>query len=535
MQTLTPPSKKAGTKFQLARPKRRQRFSPLMLIGGLVTVVTVLGAGTFLVTRSHTGSHAAAAAVNGDCTLIVPPNPLTAQGLATPWQLVATNPNNGPCNQANTAQTTFVQGAVFDPATGQISIYNPLVIDRGTQPAVAPKVPTLPQGAIVALWGGSNANNITLQDTNGSLQAGKCVNGSNGSIFGQFWYCNAPAFFAAANQAIKQGKLVPPQLGTAKDGLPCPTVSDFSVVDMDPHDNVTTLYLVTANGQTAQMTAANINALANAKPLTNGSDERLLAVALDGALGCTPWMAPDLADPGNMVPALPLNELQAAARQAAPQALIPTRDPMILVNGNTVLTKLNLYRVGVNEPTVQSRVAASSRTYCANLRQIAPARMMVDATLTQARPSPDPAAANTLFTFLAQRFVATYENGLNCTDLLNQPDPIKVQTDQKGVAISATINGMTIPGIGGGNNGGGGNPPNCNVNGTTLGGCTGTTMINGQTCSFAFANNTVNVTCPAPQGNQQQGTVQPEARPQTTWTDGGRGKQLLNLNPQAQP
>jgi hypothetical protein len=60
-------------------------------------------------------------------------------------------------------------------------------------------------------------------------------------------------------------------------------------------------------------------------------------------------------------------------------------------------------------------------------------------------------------------------------------------------------------------------------------------MINGQTCSFAFANNTVNVTCAAPQANQQQGTVQPEARPQTTLTDGGRGKQLLNLNPQAQP
>jgi hypothetical protein len=533
MQTLTRPSKKSETNFRPARPKSRRRFSPLMLIGVLVTVVIALGAGAFLLTRSHTGSHAAAAAVNGDCTLIVPANPLTAQGLATPWQLVATNQNNGPCNQANTAQTTFVQGAVFDPATGQVSVYNPLVIDQGTQPAVAPMVPTLPQGAIVALWGGSNANNITLQDTNGSLQAGKCVNGSNGSIFGQFWNCNAAAFFAAANQAIKQGKLVPPALGTAKDGMPCPTVSDFSVVDMDPHDNVTTLYLVTANGQTAQMTAANANALANAKPLANGSDERLLSVALDGALGCTSWMAPDLADSGNMVPSLPLNELQAAAHQAAPQALVPTRDPMVLVNGNSSLTKLNLYRVGVDEPVVQRQNAASTRAYCANLRQIAPARMMLDATLTQARPSPDAAVANTLFTFLAQRFVATYENGLNCTKLLNQPDPIKVQTDQNGMAISATINGMTIGGTGGGNNGG--STPNCNVNGTALTGCTGTTMINGQTCSFAFANDTVNVTCPAAPGNQQQGAAQPQVQPQTTLTDGGKGKQSVNQNPQAQP
>ena len=108
-----------------------------MLIGTLVTVVIALGAGAFIVTRAHVGSHAAAA-VNGDCTLIVPPNPLTAQGLATPWQLVATNPNNGPCNQANKAQTTFVQGAIFDPATGQISIYNPLVIDQGTKTLLAP-------------------------------------------------------------------------------------------------------------------------------------------------------------------------------------------------------------------------------------------------------------------------------------------------------------------------------------------------------------------------------------------------------------
>jgi hypothetical protein len=533
MRTLTRPSEKSSN-IQPPRTTRRRRFSPLMLIGTLLTVVIALGAGVFVVTRSHTRSQAAAA-VNGDCTLIVPPQPLTAQGLATPWQLVATNPNNGPCNQANKAQTTFVQGAIFDPATGQISIYNPLVIDQGTKPAAAPAVPTLHQGAIVALWGGSNANNITLQDTNGSLQAGNCVNGSNGSIFGQFWYCNAPAFFAAARQAIKQGKLVPPPLGTAKDGMPCPTVSDFSIVDMDPHDNVTTLYLVTANGQTAQMTAANAAALANAQPLANGSDERLLAVAVDGALGCTPWMAPDLADQeGTMVPALPLNELQAAVHQAAPQALIPTRDPMVLVNGNSNITKLNRYRVAVNEPAVRSLNRASTRSYCANLRQIAPARMLRDATFTQARPSPDPAAANTLFTFLAQRFVATYENGLNCTNLLNQPDPIKVQTDGNGVAISATINGMTVGGTGG-DNGGGGNAPNCNVNGTTIAGCTGTAMINGQTCHFAFANNTVNVTCPNTQAAQQQGVMQLQAQPQAMLTDGSQAKRSVTLNPQGQP
>src|SRR2546429_219455 len=67
----------------------------------------------------------------------------------------------------------------------------------------------------------------------------------------------------------------------------------------------------------------------------NGSDNRLLDVALDGALGCTPLMAPDLAHPGQMTTALPLNELHAAAQQAAPRALVPRRDPMTMVDTNT--------------------------------------------------------------------------------------------------------------------------------------------------------------------------------------------------------
>src|SRR5215470_11785355 len=113
---------------------RRRRFSPLVLVGVIVSLAIALAGGVvFLLPRI--GSHAAAA-VNMDCTLIVPTQPLTAQGLATPYQLLATNPANGPCNEANKAQAAFVQGAVFDPATGGISIYNPLVIDQGSQPAV---------------------------------------------------------------------------------------------------------------------------------------------------------------------------------------------------------------------------------------------------------------------------------------------------------------------------------------------------------------------------------------------------------------
>src|SRR5438067_4106975 len=116
------------------RSTHRKRFSPLILVGVVVSLaITLIGAGAFVL--PHLGSHAAQA-VNEDCTLIVPAQPLTAQGLATPYQLVATNPDNGPCNESNTAQSAFVQAAIIDPATGKIAVYNPLVVDQGTQPAI---------------------------------------------------------------------------------------------------------------------------------------------------------------------------------------------------------------------------------------------------------------------------------------------------------------------------------------------------------------------------------------------------------------
>src|SRR2546430_9236104 len=470
-----------------SRSTHRRRFSPLVLVGVIVSLaVTLVGAVVFVL--PHIGSHAANA-VNGDCTLIVPAQPLSAGGLATPYQLVATDPANGPCNEANAAQSAFVQAAVIDPATGKIAVYNPLVIDQGTQPAAAPVVPTLPNGGIVGIWFGSNGNTLTLQGTNNGLQDGNCVNGVADSIFGQFSYCNAPAFFQTGNEAVKAGNVVAPPIGKAKDGLTCPTSRDFSIVDQDQSDNVTTFYLLTASGQVAQDTQANAAILGGQGQVAkNGSDERLLTV-VDSALGCTPWTAPNLADPGQMVTALPLNEIQAAAHQVAPVALVPTRDPMVLVGTQSNLDKLNAYRAGVDQSLVQNLLAAGTKNYCTNLLAIAPQRLILDARFTKALASPDPAAANTLFTFLAQRFVTSYEaNGLNCMKLLGQPDPITVKTDGNGVAINASINGTTIF-----------TPVDCSVNGTVLVGCSGTTTINGQTCSLVYDRNAhqVKITCPA--------------------------------------
>lgn len=418
----------------------KRRFSPYLFLGSLLTLVIIVTAAAFTFLQTAPTSQAKAAkVVNPNCSLILPEQPLTAQGLATPYQLVATKRGDGACHQANKVQSAFVQGAIFDPKTNQISIYNPLVIDRGDQPAVAPAVPQVAQGAIVALWFGFNGTNLTLKSVNQSLATNNCVNGLGKSIFGQYAYCNAPAFFTAANQAIQAGKLTVPALGMGNDGLVCPTVRDFSVTDQDQSDNVTTEYLLDRRtGRLAQNTVTNSAQLPLATVLTNGSDNRLLAVALDGALGCKPWTAPDLANPGHNVTALPLDELQAASHQTALAALIPSTDPMVLVNGKPNVQKINLYRAGVNQPAIQSRTQASPITYCQNLLDIAPQRIFADRSLTQEKPSADPLVANNLFTFLAQRFNNSWgAAGLNCVKLVGEQSPIKVKM-RGNIAINAT-------------------------------------------------------------------------------------------------
>jgi len=388
--------------------------------------------------------------LNPNCALIVPPNPLTAVGLSTPYQLVPAVVGAGPCNQSNPNQASFVQGAVLDLINGIITVYNPLVVDAGTQPLVAPIVPTLPASFIIGIWFGSNAGTLTLLDSGGSLVAGNCVNGlSAADVFGQFAYCNAPAFFAAANALIQAGKLSVPLKGTGFDGLPCPTVRDFSVVDMDQSDNVVTTYLV-VGAQTAQVTAANLKNFAGALTEVNGSDNRLLSVALDGALGCTPWMAPDLANPGYSLPALPLNELQAAFTQGLnnpiPPAIIPSFDPMTLSAGVPNLKKLNLYRQGVFQPNATSLTDPGCNTtlYCQHIVAVAFKRIFIDRQFTIGRPSPDPNAANSLFGFLANRLSGTIgAGGLNCLGLLKLVNPITL-TLNAGIVTDATFNFAAI-------------------------------------------------------------------------------------------
>jgi hypothetical protein len=432
-------------------PQKGLQFSALISATITVLLTSTLGLAAFLLTNQHVYIQASTPpTVNMNCTLIVPNNPLTAQGLATPYILKATNPAMGPCIETNPMQAAFVQAAAVNPNTGTLAVYNPLVITQGTQPAIKPVVPKIPVGSVVGIWFGFNGAVLTLQGARANiLAANKCVNGIPNSPFGQFAYCNAINFFAAANRAIKAGKITPPPLGRDRKGLICPTTRSFFIVDQDQSDNVTTSYLVAPNGQLAQNTTANRKALPNAIVLTNPSDNRLL-ISVDATLGCTPWMRPDLADPGHLTTALPLNELQAAFRQPAPVALVPAADPMVMVDTTPNLTKLNLFRLGVDQPVVNSLEDASPRMYCINLMNVAPPRLAIDAPLLGRGATPDPAVGNTLFTFMAQRYVNTFTNplgiGLNCMKMFNlQLNVATVQTaDDVAVAVLITVNGQML-------------------------------------------------------------------------------------------
>lgn len=326
-----------------------------------------------------------------DCTLIVPPNPLTAAGLATPYRLRGSH--GQVCHEADVARTAFVEASIINPDGGAVSVYHPLVIDDTTTAAVAPTPPVLAPGAVVAVWFGYQGDRLTLSGSG----ARECVNGTPGSVFGQFAYCNAPAFFAAAADVA-----IPP-IANGLDGQPCPTTRDFSVVDQDQSDNLITTYLAKADGTTAQNTAANRALLPTAKILANASDNRLLDVFIDRALGCLPLTAPDIGDNNNMTPSLALNELQAAAVQAAPVALVPPNDPMTRVSADASTRKVNRYRAGVDQPRATG--ADTAAAYCTHLAAIAPARYALDAPLTMKAKSPDPAA--NLHQFLQTRLAAS--------------------------------------------------------------------------------------------------------------------------------
>ena len=387
-----------------------------------------------------------AAAQNMNCQLIVPANPLTARGLATPYQLEGpagmTSPQQSGCNMANAAKLgAFVQATILDPNTGKLSTYEPLVITKGTQPAARPAAPALPRGAVVTVDVGFNGNTLALAGaTRNTLTGARAVTGLPGSPFGQVSFLNGTAFFQAARTAMQQGLLKVPAAGTTAAGQACPTTRSFTMIDQDQSDNVTTQYLVTGNGQTAQSNAANAAALAGATLASNGSDNALLAGFLDPTIGCKPFTAPDESNGGQPGSSQALDELSAAANQKAPVALVPVNDPMTLAGGAFSIQKTNNYRTSVGQPPLAAGTSTNGNaaTYCQDMVNIqAPFLANNQATLAKGQ-TPVPAVGTNLFTFMANRLNMSFTN-LNCQNF-GLHNPVQVTLNGNGAATAATLN-----------------------------------------------------------------------------------------------
>ncbi len=450
--------------------RRRGRNNRTARIAVPVTAAVALSLGVGVFVAASGGGpakvHPAAAssqevtsgAVNTNCDIIVPAHPLTAKGLATPYQLTGhdgDSPGASGCQMINSIKLgAFVQATILDTQTGGLYVYNPLVVTRGTRPAVAPVVPKLPSHAVITIDIGFNGEILRqVGATPNALREGNCTDGGPGSPFGQVSFCNGPEFFKAAFALERSGRLVIPSAGISRKmavtggklgtGRACPTVRNFDMVDQDPSDNVTTAYLLNpATGRTAQATSANKARMPNAEMLVNGSDNGLIDNFLDPALGCTPLKAPDLGNHGVMSTSQALDELLAARNEPTNAALIPENDGMVTdIGGNIDLAKADLYRSEIGQPLVNSRTQASSspQMFCQNLINIQTPFLAANEHLFAAWPSPVPTAGDTLYTFLASRLAGSFDE-LNCANFgLAQPVTGMV-TNGVGAATQVTMN-----------------------------------------------------------------------------------------------
>src|SRR5436190_589847 len=327
---------------------------PMALGLTLGIIIAVSGGNSTTIAQSALGSCASAAASAPATAASAPAASAPAASASAPTAsapAAASSAAAVPCPSASgsAGATTGATTADFTiPPNGQVQIYNPLVINQGTTPAVAPVAPTIAAGSQVILSLGFNGNALALVGP--GAQQGNCIDAFGNSLINQTPQCNAANFYRMANAEIARGTLTVPATGTGKDGQACQTTRDFGLIDQDQSDNVVASYLFNpATGQTAQATAANKATAAAAMIESNGSDNGLLNNFVDVALGCTPFTAPNPTNPNGASGSQALDELSARANQKGTIALLPVNDPQLLVGGQFSIGKTNAYRIETDQ------------------------------------------------------------------------------------------------------------------------------------------------------------------------------------------
>jgi hypothetical protein len=395
---------------------------------------------------------------NTTCDIIVPANPLSAQGLATPYQLTGPNgmtPSQSGCEMSNGAKLgAFVQATILDPATGALSVYEPLVITQGTRPDTPDlklDPPVIPADAVVTIDFGFNGTDLVQAGaTPTTLADAHCVSGQGGSVFGQVSFCNGANFFNAARQAERKGLLKVPSPGTSNaiagsggdlgTGRSCPVIRNFEVAGLDPGESVTTTYLLNPlTGQTAQDNSTSRAYIAGATLLHNNSANAVLDQYVDPILGCTALEAPDLSNAD--VPAFSeaLDELAAGAYQPETAALVPENDKVVMDGGKSDPAKTDRYREELGQPLISSQSDKTSdpAMYCQHLVDIQAPFLAANQKLLATGQSPVTATADNLLTFLANDLSASFTS-LGCPRF-HLTNPVTLKRNSAGAAIAATF------------------------------------------------------------------------------------------------
>jgi hypothetical protein len=405
-----------------------------------------------------TTAQAAGMKSNTTCDIIVPANPLSAKGLATPYQLTGPNgtkPAQSGCEMSNAAKLgAFVQATILDPAAGTLSVYEPLVITQGTRPdtpGLKLDPPVLPADAVVTIDFGFNGTHLVqVGATPTTLADAHCVSGQAGSAFGPTSFCNGVSFFNAVQRAERKGLLKVPSPGTSTAIVPsggalgtgrsCPVISNFEVAGLDPGESVTTTYLLNPlTGQTAQDNLTYQDYIAGATQLHNNSANAVLDEYVDPILGCTPFEAPDLSHANAPAFSEALDEIAAGAYAPKTAALVPENDKVVMDGGQADPAKADLYREELGQAPVGAATGTSSSPamYCQNLVNIQTPFLAANQKLLATGQSPVTATADNLLTFLANDLSASFAS-LGCQQF-HLANPVTLKRNSAGAAIAATF------------------------------------------------------------------------------------------------
>jgi hypothetical protein len=358
----------------------------------------------------------ASSSASASCGIVVPADPLSARGLATPYQLTGLSgvpaAAAGCTTSASAARAGLVRATILDPATGTLAVYTPVVVTQGARPAATPPVPELPPGAVVTIgFGSPGMDLVPAGATARALAQGHCVSGPR--AVSAVASCNGAAFFAAALPLMRAGLLRVPSAGTSANmvatggrigtGRDCPNVRNFEVVGQDQ----------------------DVSALVDGY--------------LDPAFGCKPFTAPDLAHGNAPATSLALDELLAARYEPKAAALVPENAMARGPSGRLDPARTNAYRAELGQPAISARTDRydSPAAYCQNMVNIQTPFLAANQDVLAAAPSPAPAAGSNLLSYLASRLSTAFAH-LGCRQF-GLTDPVALVRDAAGTARWATF------------------------------------------------------------------------------------------------